>query len=86
MRAFRTILERENNIITDPSKLSGKGIPGFLYDAEANLGYNDWLWNVRIEGLGRCFPGAYGNDDIAKIKLDYQKKLLKRLWWNLDES
>ena len=82
LRAFRSIYESENNITTDPTKTGGKDIPGFLFDEK----YGEWLWNVRIEGLSRCFPNEYDSEQVEKIKLNYQKRILKRLWWNVDES
>ena len=83
LRAFRSIYESENNITTDPTKTGGRDIPGFLYDEDE---YRDWLWNVRIDGLRRCFPNEYDSEQIEQIKINYQKKILNRLWWNLDES
>jgi|SaaInlStandDraft_2_1057019.scaffolds.fasta_scaffold02492_2 hypothetical protein len=82
LRAFRSIYESENNITTDPTKTGGKDIPGFLFDEK----YREWLWNVRIDGLSRCFPNEYDSEQIEKVKLNYQKRILKRLWWNVDES
>ena len=42
---------------------------------------NEW-----VDGLSRCLPDEYNDKKLEKIKLNYQRKILKKLWWNVDES
>ena len=88
IRAFRTIYERENQIISDKKTLTNKYIPNWLLYCKnlENSGKDFYMPELKINAFIRCMNKESGKnmsvDDRKIIEEDYVNNILKEFWWD----
>ena len=88
IRAFRTIYERENQIISDKKTLTEKYIPNWLLYCKnlENNGKDFYMPELKINAFIRCMNKESGKnmsiDDRKIIEEDYVNNILKEFWWD----